>query len=120
MAQTAPSPHITYQHRTLTPATITNPRQETFGWHCSAEGCPVRMDGYGDQRASRKDAADHEQRQAVALFEPGTLVVSVGPGGSGKSRFATMFPSDWVVCLDELRERVSGDFSVKSSVLSRS
>ncbi|WP_331718419.1 AAA family ATPase [Streptomyces sp. NBC_00624] len=115
MAAAAPVAHLTYQHRTLTPATITNARSEAFGWHCSAQGCPVRMDGYGDQRASRQDAADHERRLAVALFEPGTLVVPVGPGGSGKSRFAAMFPSDWVVCLDELRERVSGDAGDQSA-----
>ncbi|MGP4001511.1 AAA family ATPase [Streptomyces sp. 8N706] len=115
MTGTAPTVHITYQHRTLAPATITNPRRETFGWSCSAQGCPVRMAGYGDQDASLKDAAEHEQRQAVALFTPGTLVVPVGPGGSGKSRFAAMFPSSWVVCLDELRERVSGDAGDQSA-----
>ncbi|MEU4496984.1 ATP-binding protein [Streptomyces sp. NPDC023998] len=110
-----PIAHITFQQRTLTPATITNPRRETFGWSCSAEGCPVRMAGYRDQSASLKDATDHEQRQAVALFAPGTLVVPVGPGGSGKSRFAAMFPSSWVVCLDELRERVCGDAGDQSA-----
>ncbi|MBT2439823.1 AAA family ATPase [Streptomyces sp. ISL-36] len=115
MTSTAPTAHITFQHRTLAPATITNPRRETFGWSCSAEGCPVRTAGYGDQGASLKDAADHEQRQSMALFTPGTLVVPVGPGGSGKSRFAAMFPSSWVVCLDELRERISGDAGDQSA-----
>ncbi|MFJ9411375.1 hypothetical protein [Streptomyces sp. NPDC101393] len=32
-------------------------------------------------------------------------------------RFARLYPGDWVVCLDELRGRLAGDFSVKSSVL---
>ncbi|MEJ8631974.1 AAA family ATPase [Streptomyces sp. MS2.AVA.5] len=114
MTGTAPF-HITIQHRTPTPATITSPRHETFGWHCSAQDCPKRRAGYGHQDASLEDAADHERRQATALFTPGTLVVPVGPGGSGKSRFAAMFPSSWVVCLDELRERVSGDAGDQSA-----
>ncbi|MFJ6752796.1 hypothetical protein ACIQNI_32130 [Streptomyces sp. NPDC091266] len=54
---------------------------------------------------------------ALELFAPGSLVVSIGPAASGESRFASAFPGDLVVCLDELRERLAGDFSVKSSVL---
>lgn len=119
MTGTAPVAHITVQHRITTPATATSasrPRsRETFGWSCSAAGCPIRMADYADQSASLKDAADHEQRQAVVLFATGTLVVPVGPAGSGKSRYAAMFPSSWVVCLDELRERVSGDAGDQSA-----
>lgn len=117
MIGTPATAHVTIQHRTLTPATA---RSEAFGWSCSATGCPVGMTGYSDQNACRTDAADHERRQAMALFDPGTLVVPVGPGGSGKSRFAAMFPRTWVVCLDELREQVSDDFSVKFSMLRES
>lgn len=73
------------------------------------------MTGYSDQNACRTDAADHERRQAMALFDPGTPVVPVGPGGSGKSRFAAMFPRTWVVCLDELREQVSDDAGDQSA-----
>ncbi|MEU4066517.1 hypothetical protein AB0F25_29730 [Streptomyces wedmorensis] len=48
----------------------------------------------------------------------GTLLVAVGPGASGESTYAQTAAVDAVVCLDSLRREISGDFSVKSSVLS--
>ncbi|MGW4803098.1 AAA family ATPase [Kitasatospora sp. NPDC004272] len=115
MTITAPTAHITYQHENLTPATVTNPRKETFGWRCSAQGCRVGMDYYTDKRASLKDAADHEQRQALALFPTGTLITAIGPAGSGKSRFAATFPRPWVISLDTLREQISDDAGDQAS-----
>ncbi|MCW8383978.1 ATP-binding protein [Streptomyces justiciae] len=41
-------------------------------------------------------------------LEPGTLVVAVGPGASGKSTFAAEAGIVTVVCLDSLRERIGG------------
>lgn len=48
---------------------------------------------------------------------PGTLLVAVGPAASGKSRYAQTAAVDAAVCLDSLRREISGDFSVKFSVL---
>ncbi|MFE9413918.1 AAA family ATPase [Streptomyces sp. NPDC006704] len=42
-------------------------------------------------------------------LEPGTLVVAVGPGASGKSTFAVQAGIVTVVCLDSLREQIGGD-----------
>jgi predicted kinase len=42
-------------------------------------------------------------------IEPGTLVVAVGPGASGKSTFAAEAGIVTVVCLDSLREQLGGD-----------
>lgn len=47
-----------------------------------------------------------------ALFTdvaPGTLLVAVGPGASGKSTYAATAPVDAVVCLDSLRREIGGD-----------
>ncbi|MFD7645756.1 AAA family ATPase [Kitasatospora sp. NPDC059795] len=106
---TAPTLHITSHIETLVPATPTNPRKETYGWRCTAHDCRIGMTGYTDKRASLKDAADHEQRQALALFPTGTLITAIGPAGSGKSRFAAAFPSTWVISLDTLRKQISDD-----------
>ncbi|ORT54657.1 ATP-binding protein [Streptomyces sp. CB03238] len=40
---------------------------------------------------------------------PGTLLVAVGPGASGKSTYATTAAVDVVVCLDSLRREIGGD-----------
>ncbi|MFK0113983.1 AAA family ATPase, partial [Streptomyces sp. NPDC091217] len=42
-------------------------------------------------------------------LESGSLVVAVGPGGSGKSTFAAKAGIVTVVCLDSLREQLGGD-----------
>lgn len=47
-----------------------------------------------------------------------SLVVLIGPSGAGKSTLARTWPASQVLSLDALREAVSDDFSVKSSVLS--
>ncbi|MEU9061736.1 AAA family ATPase [Streptomyces sp. NPDC048430] len=57
----------------------------------------------------------HSPRQITSPFEPGTLVVLIGPGGSGKSQYARTFPDSWVVCLDDLRECVSDDAGDQSA-----
>lgn len=46
------------------------------------------------------------------------LVVLIGVSGAGKSTLAGTWPASQVLSLDALREAVSDDFSVKSSVLS--
>nr|WSW64521.1 ATP-binding protein [Streptomyces sp. NBC_00998] len=46
------------------------------------------------------------------------LVVLIGASGAGKSTLARTWPASQVLSLDILREVVSDDFSVKSSVLS--
>ncbi|MFJ8896709.1 AAA family ATPase [Leifsonia sp. NPDC102414] len=40
---------------------------------------------------------------------PGTLLVAVGPGASGKSTYADTVAADAVVCLDSLRREIGGD-----------
>ncbi|MFD8415477.1 AAA family ATPase [Streptomyces sp. NPDC059650] len=40
---------------------------------------------------------------------PGTLLVAVGPGASGKSTYAQTAAVDAVVCLDSLRREIGGD-----------
>ncbi|MFJ6628931.1 hypothetical protein GA0115250_133137 [Streptomyces sp. BvitLS-983] len=47
-----------------------------------------------------------------------SLVVLIGAAGSGKSTWARTWPATQVLELDQFRALVSGDFSVKSSVLS--
>ncbi|MFI8234993.1 hypothetical protein ACIGDI_39995 [Streptomyces sp. NPDC085900] len=51
---------------------------------------------------------------------PGTLLVAVGPGASGKSTYAATAAVDGVVYLDSLRREIGGDFPVKFCVLIRS
>lgn len=40
---------------------------------------------------------------------PGTLLVAVGPGASGKSTYADTAAVDVVICLDSLRREIGGD-----------
>ncbi|MEU1312546.1 ATP-binding protein [Streptomyces cinnamoneus] len=40
---------------------------------------------------------------------PGTLLVAVGPGASGKSTYADTADVDVVICLDSLRREIGGD-----------
>lgn len=40
---------------------------------------------------------------------PGTLLVAIGPGASGKSTYADTATVDAVVCLDSLRREIGGD-----------
>ncbi|MEV0324602.1 AAA family ATPase [Streptomyces sp. NPDC050658] len=49
--------------------------------------------------------------------EPGTLLVAVGPGGSGKSTFATAAAGlgMTILCLDALRHEISGDAGDQSA-----
>ncbi|MCX4808859.1 ATP-binding protein [Streptomyces sp. NBC_01214] len=42
-------------------------------------------------------------------LEPGTLLVAVGPGASGKSTFAAQAGIVTVVCLDSLRQQIGGN-----------
>ncbi|MBA0054020.1 hypothetical protein E0L36_25165 [Streptomyces sp. AJS327] len=49
------------------------------------------------------------------ILDPGALVVLIGPAGSGKSTFARRVPASWRVCLDDLREMVSGDAADQSA-----
>lgn len=68
--------------------------------HTRADG-PERWLADGDRAAAGADV--------LRSIEPGTLVVAVGPGGSGKSTFAAEAGIATVVCLDSLRERIGGD-----------
>ncbi|MGW2725368.1 AAA family ATPase [Streptomyces sp. NPDC001492] len=43
------------------------------------------------------------------VLAPGTLVVAIGSGASGKSTFAADAPVDVVICLDSLRREIGGD-----------
>jgi len=61
-----------------------------------------------DQYPADQNDATEERERALALFPRGSLVVLVGPAGSGKSQLARAFPHKSVVSLDDLRERLTG------------
>jgi predicted kinase len=109
MTNSVLKPHLTWRFSDPSSFTANHPAQETYGWNCQAPGCQAGQSRYLDARDAAEDADIHERAEAMALFEPGTLVVFVGPGAAGKSRFASAFPADWVVSLDELRRRLTGD-----------
>ncbi|MGN7139132.1 AAA family ATPase [Streptomyces pseudogriseolus] len=70
-------------------------------WRHTRAGGPDRWIAADDRTAAGTDV--------LRSIEPGTLVVAVGPGASGKSTFATEAGIVTVVCLDSLRERIGGD-----------
>ncbi|MGW1002266.1 AAA family ATPase [Streptomyces sp. NPDC002520] len=109
MSSSVLDPHLTWRFSEPPSATVNHPEKETHGWDCQAPGCQAGQSRYHDARDAAEDADIHERTEAMALFEPGALVVFVGPGAAGKSRFASAFPADWVVSLDELRRRLTGD-----------
>lgn len=86
-----------------------NDRKMSYGWTCSAVDCDAGLAGHRDRPEARAYAGQHEAHRATSTFAPGSLVVCVGPAGSGKSHFAGAFPYHWVVSLDEMRERLCGD-----------
>ncbi|MFJ9412483.1 AAA family ATPase [Streptomyces sp. NPDC101393] len=70
-------------------------------WRHTREGGPDRWIAADDRAAAGTDV--------LRSLEPGTLVVAVGPGASGKSTFAAEAGIVTVVCLDSLREQIGGD-----------
>ncbi|WP_329020429.1 ATP-binding protein [Streptomyces sp. NBC_01601] len=109
MAASTLDPHLTWRFSDPASYTARHPNQETYGWSCQSPRCPAGRSRYHDPRDAAQDADTHERQEALTLFEPGTLVVFVGPAAAGKSRFSDTFPADWVVSLDELRGRLTGD-----------
>lgn len=95
MTSTPLDPHFTWRFSDPASWAVNHPAQETFGWACQARGCRAGQGRYLDNRDAVRDADEHEQREALELFAPGSLVVSIGPATSGKSRFASAFPGDW-------------------------
>ncbi|MGQ4733500.1 AAA family ATPase [Streptomyces sp. Ju416(a)] len=70
-------------------------------WRYTTEGGPERWTATDDREATGADV--------LRSLEPGTLLVAVGPGGSGKSTFAERAGLVTVVSLDSLREEIGGD-----------
>lgn len=70
-------------------------------WRHTREGGPDRWLAADDRAAAGTDM--------LRSVEPGTLVVAVGPGASGKSTFAAGAGIVTVICLDSLREQIGGD-----------
>ncbi|WP_329405002.1 ATP-binding protein [Streptomyces melanogenes] len=70
-------------------------------WRHTREGGPDRWIAADGRAAAGADV--------LRSIEPGTLVVAVGPGASGKSTFAAEAGIVTVVCLDSLREQIGGD-----------
>ncbi|MFI8888250.1 AAA family ATPase [Streptomyces sp. NPDC053813] len=70
-------------------------------WRHTREGGPDRWIAADDRAAAGTDV--------LRSIEPSTLLVAVGPGGSGKSTFAAEAGIVTVVCLDSLREQIGGD-----------
>ncbi|MGW6588375.1 AAA family ATPase [Streptomyces globisporus] len=62
---------------------------------------------------TRPEEADEEPAGFLVIpaldLAPGTLLVAVGPGASGKSTYADTVAVDAVVCLDSLRYEIGGD-----------
>ncbi|WP_199546361.1 ATP-binding protein [Streptomyces sp. N35] len=103
-------PHLTWRFSDPAGVSVKYPDRVTFGWGCqSLPACQAGRSRYLDERDAHRDADEHEREEARKLFAPGTLVVTIGPAGSGKSRFAMPFPASWVVNLDELRGRLADD-----------
>lgn len=114
MTSSALEPHLTWRFSDPANFSVNHPDQETHGWSCQSPGCQAFQDRYLDARDAAHDADAHERSEAMALFEPGSLVVFVGPAASGKSRLADAFPTDWVVSLDRERGRLAGDAGEQS------
>ncbi|MGW6979614.1 AAA family ATPase [Streptomyces sp. NPDC054932] len=70
-------------------------------WRHTREGGPDRWIAADDRAAAGTDV--------LRSVEPGTLLVAVGPGASGKSTFAAEAGIVTVVCLDSLRQQLGGD-----------
>ncbi|WP_411575124.1 AAA family ATPase [Streptomyces fradiae] len=70
-------------------------------WRHTREGGPDRWTATDDRTAAGTDV--------LRSIEPGTLVVAVGPGASGKSTFAAAARVRTVLSLDTLREQIGGD-----------
>ncbi|EPH41473.1 ATP-binding protein [Streptomyces aurantiacus] len=109
-------PHITWRFSDPASSSANHPDQTTHGWACQAlsQGCHAGRSRYLDEHNAHRDADEHERQEALKLFMPGSLVVLIGPAGSGKSRFASTFPGTWVVSLDELRGRLADDAGEQS------
>ncbi|MFD8822092.1 AAA family ATPase [Streptomyces sp. NPDC059605] len=83
-------------------------------WRHTREGGPDRWIAADDRTAAGTDV--------LRSIEPGTLVVAVGPGASGKSTFAAEAGIVTVICLDSLREQIgdnAGDQSVTPAAVAR-
>ncbi|MFI5526865.1 AAA family ATPase [Streptomyces platensis] len=70
-------------------------------WRHTREGGPDRWLAADDREVAGTDA--------LRSIEPGTLLVAVGPGASGKSTFAAEAGLVTVTCLDSLRQEISGN-----------
>ncbi|MEV1025048.1 hypothetical protein [Streptomyces sp. NPDC050264] len=80
-----------------------------LNWQHTRKGGPDRWLATDDRAAAGTDV--------LRSVQPGTLLVAVGPGASGKSTFAAEGQIVTVVCLDSLRVEIGGDFSVKFRAL---
>ncbi|WP_338692535.1 hypothetical protein V2W30_39375 [Streptomyces sp. Q6] len=88
-----------------------------LGWLHTRVGGPDRWTAvHNPQEDPGTTSAD---AAVLRVLEPGTLIVAVGAAGSEESTLASALDDvAIVVCLDVLREEISGCFSVKFSVLS--
>jgi hypothetical protein len=74
-------------------------------------------------RTERTERTEQDRRrelvQAVTALVTALAAHRRAAAGSGKTRIAAAFPRSWRLSLDDCRERVADDFSVKFSVLGR-
>ncbi|MFB8272977.1 AAA family ATPase [Streptomyces sp. NPDC055955] len=90
---------------------VTGARQD---WRHTRAGGPDRWTAvHSPQEDDGPTSADADLMRSI---QPGTLLVAVGAAGSGKSTFAAAAADvATVVCLDALREEISGDAGDQSA-----
>nr|WP_185906934.1 ATP-binding protein [Streptomyces sp. WAC04770] len=84
-------------------------------WRHRRDGGPERWTAVHTHQEPGAATAASATTDALRGLEPGTLLVAVGPGASGKSTFAAEAGIVTVVCLDSLREQIGGDAGDQAS-----
>jgi predicted kinase len=83
------------------------------GWHSSPTdwrlSASLLVMHLGCALEELDDAVELFQAAGLPCYEPGAVIVLIGPPGAGKSSYAARFPRSWVLNLDSYREQVADD-----------